>query len=89
MKIQSVFDASFAPYGKVIKGFDLAALAAEMEKTPCPAGSVVYVPSVEELEAYAAEGELQPTIAKVFSIASSHLSTLSMVSFCVMPPMAP
>ena len=24
MKIQSVFDASFAPYGKVIKGFDLA-----------------------------------------------------------------
>jgi len=50
MKIQSVFDASFAPYGKVIKGFDLAALMAEMEKTPCP-DNVVYVPSVEELEA--------------------------------------
>jgi len=51
MKIQSVFDASFAPYGKVIKGFDTAALAAEMEKTACPAGAVVYVPSVPELEA--------------------------------------
>ena len=50
MKIQSVFDASFAKYGKVIKGFDVAALMAEMEKTPCP-DNVVYVPSVEELEA--------------------------------------
>ena len=51
MKIQSVYDASFAPYGKVIKGFDLEALMAEMEKTPCPDGAVVYVPSVAELEA--------------------------------------
>lgn len=50
MKIQSVFDASFARYGKVIQGFDLAALSAEMEKTPCP-DNVVYVPSVEALEA--------------------------------------
>lgn len=50
MKIQSVFDASFARYGKVIKGFQLDALMAEMAKTPCPDG-VVYVPSVEELEA--------------------------------------
>ena len=51
MKIQSVFDAAFAPYGKVIKGFDLAALMAEMENTPCPAGEVIYIPSVPELEA--------------------------------------
>ena len=51
MKIQSVFDAAFAPYGKVVKGFDLAAICAEMEKMPCPDGAVVYVPSVEELEA--------------------------------------
>jgi len=50
MKIQSVFDKSFAPYGKVIKGLDTAALQAEMEKLPCPDGAVVYVPSVEELE---------------------------------------
>ena len=58
MKIQSVFDASFAPYGKVIKGFDLAALMAEMEKTPCPDGAVVYVPSVPELEALPIFGEM-------------------------------
>jgi len=51
MKIQSVFDKSFAPYGKVIKGFDTAALQAEMEKLPCPDGAVTYVPSVEALEA--------------------------------------
>ena len=41
MKIQSVFDKSFAPYGKVIKGFDTAALEAEMLKMPCPDGAVV------------------------------------------------
>ena len=51
MKIQSVFDKSFAPYGKVIKGCDTAALEAEMLKMPCPDGAVVYVPSVAELEA--------------------------------------
>jgi len=51
MKIQSVFDKSFAPYGKVIKGFDTAALEAKMLEMPCPDGAVVYVPSVEELEA--------------------------------------
>lgn len=51
MKIQSVFDKSFAPYGKVIKGFDTAALEAKMLEMPCPDGAVVYVPSVAELEA--------------------------------------
>lgn len=51
MKIQSVYDAAFAAYGKVVKGFDLEAICAEMEKMPCPDGAVVYVPSVEELEA--------------------------------------
>ena len=51
MKIQSVFDKSFAPYGKVIQGFDTAALEAEMLKMPCPDGAVTYVPSVAELEA--------------------------------------
>lgn len=50
MKIQSVFDAAFARYGKVIRGLDTAALEAEMQKTPCPDGAVVYVPSVPELE---------------------------------------
>lgn len=51
MKIQSVFDKTFAPYGKVIRGFDTAALEAEMAKLPCPDGAVTYVPAVPELEA--------------------------------------
>lgn len=50
MKIQSCFDRSFAPYGKVIRGFDTAVLEAEMMKLPCPDGGVTYVASVPELE---------------------------------------
>ena len=50
MKIQNVADASFRKYGKVLEGFDLSALLKEMKHTPVPE-DVVYVPSVEELEA--------------------------------------
>ncbi len=50
MKIQSVFDAAFAPYGKVITGFDTEALKAEMMKTECPKGGTIYVASAPELE---------------------------------------
>lgn len=53
MEIKSVFDAAFAPYGKVLKGFDLAELEAEMAKEPCPDGATVYVASAPELEALA------------------------------------
>lgn len=51
MKIQSVFDAAFAPYGKVIRGLDTAELERAMEQTPCPDGATVYVPGDEKLEA--------------------------------------
>lgn len=51
MKIQSCFDKAFAPYGKVIKGFDTADLEAKMMEMPCPDGAVTYVASVAELEA--------------------------------------
>lgn len=51
MKIQSVFDAAFAPYGKVVKGLDLSGIRAAMENTPCPDGGTVYVASAPELEA--------------------------------------
>ena len=50
MKIQNVADASFRKYGKVLEGYDLSALLKEMKHTPVPE-DVVYVPSVEELEA--------------------------------------
>ena len=51
MKIQSVFDAAFAPYGKVIHGFDVEALKKCMMKTECPKGGTIYVASAPELEA--------------------------------------
>ena len=50
MKIQNVTDASFRKYGKVLEGYDFSALLKEMNHTPVP-DDVVYVPSVEELEA--------------------------------------
>ena len=51
MKIESVFDPSFAPYGKVIEGYDTEQLVATLDAvTPLPDGKN-YVPSQPELEA--------------------------------------
>lgn len=50
IEIKSVHDQAFKPYGKVIEGYDCSELLKAMEKTPLPE-DVVYVPSVEELEA--------------------------------------
>lgn len=51
MTIISVLDPAFAPYGKVLEGYDTAALQKTLrEATPVPAG-VEYVPSQPELEA--------------------------------------
>lgn len=50
MNIQKVTDASFRTYGKVLTQFDCTQLIKEMEHTPLPE-DVIYVPSVEELEA--------------------------------------
>lgn len=58
MKIQSVTDASFRKYGKVLEGYDFAPLLKEMKHTPVPE-DVVYVPSVEELEALDVEKVLR------------------------------
>ena len=49
MIIHSVFDAAFAPYGKVLVGYDTAALTDTLKSvTPLPDG-VDYVPSQPEL----------------------------------------
>lgn len=58
MKIQNVTDASFRKYGKVLAGYDMTALIKEMKHTPVPE-DVVYVPSVEELEALDCAAELK------------------------------
>jgi hypothetical protein len=57
-RIQNVADASFRKYGKVLEGYDFSALLKEMKHTPVP-DDVVYVPSVEELEALDVAKELQ------------------------------
>ncbi len=60
MKIQSVFDDSFATYGQVLEGYDftelLDTLAANSEK---PEDSVIYVPSVDVLESTAVYQQLR------------------------------
>ena len=57
MTIESVFDPAFAPYGKVLEGYDTAALLETLQKvTPVPEG-VEYVPSQPELEALLDETE--------------------------------
>ena len=51
MKIYSIQDPEFAPYGKVLEGYDTEPLVAALEQaTPLPQG-VEYVPSQPELEA--------------------------------------
>ena len=58
MNIQKVTDASFRKYGKVLEGYDFSALLKEMKHTPVPE-DVIYVPSVEELEALDVAKDLQ------------------------------
>ena len=57
MRIHSVFDPAFAPYGKVLEGYDTAALTDTLTAvTPLPEG-VDYVPSQPELEALPVAGQ--------------------------------
>lgn len=59
MKIYSVLDKEFAPYGKVLGGYDTKELLAALEKTtPLPEG-VEYVMSEASLESTAIFGQLQ------------------------------
>ncbi len=59
MKIYSVLDKEFAPYGKVLEGYDTSCLLKALEEgTPLPEG-VAYVPSVACLEYTDIFGKLQ------------------------------
>ena len=53
MKIYSVNDPEFKPYGKVLKGYDTAELIAAMEASPLPEEGVSYEPGIASLEACA------------------------------------
>ena len=59
MKIESVYDASFKPYGQILNGYDTQSLTASMETIPLPAEGVAYEPSIASLETNAIFGQLQ------------------------------
>lgn len=50
MNVQKVTDRSFGKYGRVLSGYTLSGILEIMRHTPLPE-DVVYVPSVEEMEA--------------------------------------
>lgn len=50
VKVYSVFDEEFAPYGKVIEGFDMSEMIAVMEQTEIPENGNVYLASIDALE---------------------------------------
>ena len=52
MKIYSVRDPEFKPYGKVLEGYDTEELLKAMESIPMPEGTA-YSPGIESLEACA------------------------------------
>ena len=58
MKIQKVTDPAFRKYGQVLEGYDFTGLIKEMKHTPVRE-DVIYVPSVEELEALDIMKDLQ------------------------------
>lgn len=57
MEIKKVTDSAFRPYGKILEGYDVTKILAEMKHTPLPT-DVTYVPSVENLEVLDIFGEL-------------------------------
>ncbi len=59
MKVYSVFDPEFKPYGKVLTGYDTAELIAAMEAIPLPECGTDYLPGIESLEACAVFGDFR------------------------------
>lgn len=58
MKIYSIRDPEFAPYGKVLEGYDTAQLLKTLEEATSLPEGVGYVPSQPELEALPIAGQL-------------------------------
>ena len=53
MVIQSVYDASFRAYGRVITGIDVSDIIEEMKHTPMPEDTTIYEPTDPALETLA------------------------------------
>ena len=59
MKIYSVYDPEFSPYGKVMTGYDTTCLLDAMKTIPMPVTGTAYEPSIPALEATSIYGEFQ------------------------------
>lgn len=59
MKIYSVFDKEFAPYGKVLEGYDTSCLVKAMKTIDLPEEGTAYEPSIPALEATCTYGDFQ------------------------------
>lgn len=59
MKIYSVRDPEFAPYGQVLEGYDTAELCAAMERIPLPEQGTAYEPGIVSLESCGIFRELE------------------------------
>lgn len=63
VNIIDVHDPAFAPYGRVVSGYDVSGLVAYMEEsTSIPENGNVYLASVPELEALPAAAAIQKTL---------------------------
>ncbi len=63
VKIYSVFDDEFKPYGRIVEGYDFTELVAYMKnKTEIPESGNVYFPSIEEMEKTAVFSEIQSVL---------------------------
>lgn len=59
MYIYSVYDSEFKAYGKVLEGYDTAALTAAMDEIAMPDSGVAYEPAIASLESCAIFGALE------------------------------
>lgn len=63
VKIFSVSDDEFKPYGRIVKGYDFTELVSYMEKyTDIPESGNVYFPSIEAMEKTSVFSEIEKTL---------------------------
>lgn len=63
VKIYSVFDDEFKPYGRIVNGYDFSEIVEYMKtSTPIPEQSNIYVASVPALESFAVKDEVESVL---------------------------
>lgn len=66
MKIYSVFDPEYRPYGKVLEDYDTLELTAAMQKIPMPGAGVSYEASIPALEGLPVSGSFPTGASAVY-----------------------